>query len=83
MEIGLDIRNADELQELPSHWTQRTVFRRFCAELGYEVKLRNDKGTLDYALIEGFEGTPHKPCAWSTFQNYWKSNHPKLVIPED
>jgi hypothetical protein len=82
MEIGMEVRDAEqELDELPSHFTGRHLYARFCEELGYKASLKNDKGAIEITPIPNFEGEQHKPPCLSTFQLFWQRNYPKMVIP--
>eukprot|EP00546_Thalassionema_frauenfeldii_P021675 CAMPEP_0178904794 /NCGR_PEP_ID=MMETSP0786-20121207/5894_1 /TAXON_ID=186022 /ORGANISM="Thalassionema frauenfeldii, Strain CCMP 1798" /LENGTH=177 /DNA_ID=CAMNT_0020576283 /DNA_START=564 /DNA_END=1097 /DNA_ORIENTATION=- len=86
MDVGMEVRDVEEeLEELPSHWTARNIYRRFCGDLGYKVETINkngvNNGNLRFIPMENFEGEQRKPCCLSTFQDYWSRNHPNLVIP--
>ena len=90
LETGIDARDDDtELIELPSHWSGRNVYYKFCAEvMGFNVIMKSDNGGYRYEIIEAFNshildanGDPHKPPALTTFLAFWTKHYPKLVIP--
>jgi hypothetical protein len=81
METGTDVRDADsDLLELPSHWSGRRLYGKWCESRGQKMTLKNHKSAIELKPIEDFVGQVQECCVLSTFQNFWKKQYPNLVL---
>ena len=78
-EVGIGLRDEEiELLELPSSFTKRSLYYRFCHSRGWMIKLANARGKLNKTPIPG-EAAKDIP-SWTSFWRLWKSEYPKLVV---
>ena len=69
-ETGAGLRDGKEdRQELPSSWSKRGCYQRFCHERSWIVET-SARGTTKLKRIEGVE--QKQACHWRTFLKYWK-----------
>jgi hypothetical protein len=97
MEVGMEVRDCDdEMLELPSSFTKRGLYVRFCKEIGYKARLKNDNGQYEY-VVEEMDLIPEeetvvngnvvttkilKPPSFATFLAFWFRNYAHVVIPK-
>jgi hypothetical protein len=85
---GIGVRDAEvDTVELPSSFTQRYLYGKFCHQQGYEVKAsaKGDYGKLkDFQRREDDEWAPGlEPgpiCDWHSFRSFWETEFPLLHI---
>jgi hypothetical protein len=91
-ETGARVRDHDvELKELPTFFTKRQMYYRYCFERGHKVELRDHKSNLKFTprAHDDGEENPLWPTgsvvstviSWSTFRTFWKTNYRNLVLP--
>jgi hypothetical protein len=91
-ETGDGVRDQDvELKELPTYFTKRQLYYRYCFERGHKVDLRDHKSNLKFTLRahDDDEENPLWPTgsvvstviSWRTFRRFWKRNYGNLVLP--
>jgi hypothetical protein len=73
------LRDADDsMLYLPSFFTQRNCYAKFCLEKrGTKISTTN-KGTV--VKTPAVAGTVNSTPSWSAYCTYWKENHPKLKV---
>lgn len=82
---GEGLREGEEEKiELPAHMTKRGLYKKFCWERGWklvcDVKGNYTRSSRPYDM-EFLDGSERKEVgAWSSFEKYWKDNHPNLKI---
>jgi hypothetical protein len=78
-EVVTQLRQDDEdIVELPSNLTKRSLYNRMVKELGWEFTYDAKSKIIERNAIEGME-QERVPC-WYTFRQYWKKNYPKLFV---
>jgi hypothetical protein len=91
-ETGAGLRDVDvELKELPTYYTKRQIYYRYCHERGHKAELKEYKGNLKYSLREHDDdkevplwptgSVATKIIAWSSFRNFWARNYSNLILP--
>jgi hypothetical protein len=91
-ETGGGVRDQDvELKELPTHFTKRQIYYRYCFERGHKAELQDHKGNIKLTLRahDDDEENPLWPTGsvvsriigWTTFRRFWKRNYGNLVLP--
>ena len=86
--VGLRDEEIDTV-ELPSSFSKRQLYYRYCFHNGYVVKsdakgnmpsMKNHKvrTTFDIHYPEG--SVPKPVCDWKAFRTFWKDNYPKMTI---
>jgi len=84
-ETGTGLRDGEEgVYELPSHFSKRTCFVRWCDEQGWIMNLQ-PRGNYEPEMKQGVDHDSNafevKPiCALSTFLMFWKKNYPHLRL---
>ena len=73
-----ELRNDEDVLELPSCYRKRGVYRTFLRELGYEIKTDNKGREIERINNSPFED--NVPPSWTSFRAFWKVKYPKLVI---
>ena len=78
-EVGLGLRDDEiDLLELPSSFTKRSLYYKFCHSRGWIIKLENDRGKLKKITLEAAE-QKFIP-SWFSFLQFWNDKYPKLVV---
>ena len=84
-ETGTGLRDGEniDLLELPSCWSKRSVYSRFCLERGYVVTSshsgiikRKKRGEDDDWNVAHTKTV----CGWSTFLRFWDQNYPLIRL---
>jgi hypothetical protein len=77
-QVAVDVRDADEeLLELPTSFSKRSLYNRFLNEIGWTFKY----DSVGRVIEKVSEGDLAKPPSWATFLEFWKKYYNKLVIP--
>ena len=77
---GTGLRDGeDAVLELPSSWSKRTIYKRFCDERGWEVQT-TARGTTETKPKPQEENKPI--CHWRSFQRFWQKEYPLLRLPK-
>ena len=78
---GSGLRNDDEdIKELPTSFSKRGLYARFCNERGYRVST-SPSGVDTLVEDENFDGEKRLPvCRWASFFNFWRKYYPKLRL---
>ena len=86
---GVALRDEEvDLVELPSSWSKRRIYYRYCYTRGYSVR-SDAKGSMpkvkDFNLREFDDDWPEgsEPgmvCSWIYFRKFWKKHYPKVMI---
>ena len=78
---GSGLRNEDEdIKELPTSFSKRGLYARFCNERGYRVST-SPNGVDTLVEDENFDGEKRLPvCRWPSFFNFWRKYYPKLRL---
>lgn len=78
--VGTGLRDDElDLLELPSSWSKRGLYNRFCDERGWEVKT-SSRGTIQLTKKMGGDEIQKPICCWRTFQRFWKREYPNLRL---
>jgi hypothetical protein len=78
-QVETELRDDDEeIVELPSHMTKRSLYDRLLFELGWKYTYDAKSRVIAKVALEGVE--QHDPPSWTSFRRYWTKHHPKLFI---
>ena len=82
-ETGSGLRDEEEnLLELPTCWSKRSIYARFCYERGFVIT--NSGGGIkkqEERTDEAWGTQQHKKiCSWPTFLYFWKTHYPLIQI---
>jgi hypothetical protein len=78
-QVQTELREDDEdIVELPSHMTKRSLFDRLLLQLGWVYTYDSKSRILERKSVE--EQEQQQAPSWSTFHRYWTKHHPKLLI---
>jgi hypothetical protein len=85
-----EVQDSADDCNLPSHWSMRGTYIRWCEERGWKVsfsltgkmskeaiKWRNDDAD---SSAGNDDDDPMPICTWSSFFNFWKKNYPEVKI---
>jgi hypothetical protein len=70
--------NDDSMLYLPSFFTQRNCYAKFCLEKRGMKVTTNNKGTVK--LEPAVAGEVKRVPSWSAYSTYWHTNYPKLKV---
>ena len=72
----------EEVQDLPTSWTKRTVFARWLDACGWSIKT-DAIGRVTVSEKDDFTAAARIPyCSWAYFMTFWKTNYGYLVVPK-
>jgi hypothetical protein len=78
-EVVTNLRQDDEdIVELPSNLTKRSLYNRMVHELGWEFTYDSKSKVIERKAIEGME--QEQVPSWNTFRRFWKLHYPKLFV---
>ena len=91
IETKIVIKDDDDNVELPSNFTKRGMYERWCLDRGWVAKARVGNGSYGriakYETRKTQEGTDWPldsvsllVCCFNTFISYWKKNFPSIKI---
>ena len=82
-ETGSGLRDGEEdLVELPTTWSKRAVYSRFCYERGF-VMTSTPRGNIKKTERSDPEwnNENHKTiCSWGTFLHFWNRHYPMIRL---
>jgi hypothetical protein len=77
--VVTELREDDQdIVELPSHMTKRSLYDRLLLQVGWKYTYDSKGRIIHQQEVEGTE--QQKAPAWSSFRRYWAKHHPKLFI---
>ena len=82
-ETGSGLRDEEEnLLELPTCWSKRGVYARFCFERGFVVTSTHSGNTKKSPRTDQLwnESNKKRICSWSSFTNFWEAHYPLIRI---
>ena len=82
-EAGIGLRDSEiDLVELPTAWSKRAMYARFCFERGHVVTTTATgiTKTTERSDAQWDNGNKKTICHWKTFLSYWENNFPQLRI---
>jgi hypothetical protein len=92
---GLVLKDDDDNIELPSSYTKRRLYCRWCWERGWDIRLKGGNGSYgkvkDCTRRVSIPGTSDDVlwpvdsvflpmCTMASFSSFWKEHHPLLII---
>ena len=68
--------------ELPTSWSKRALYARFCYERGYVVTASHSGIlTKEERTDDGWDVANNKrTCGWSTFLRFWEKHYPSIRL---
>ena len=82
-ETGMGLRDAEvDVVELPTAWSKRAMYARFCYERGY-VMTTNARGAYvktERSDAQWNEENEKTICSWKKFLSFWESEYPLVRI---
>jgi hypothetical protein len=77
--VETELREDDEdISELPSHMSKRSLFNRMLLQLGWTYAYDSKSRVISRDFVEGRD--QQRAPSWSSFLRYWAKHHPKLLI---
>ena len=79
---AVSLKKADtEIVELPTHYSKRGLYVRFCRERGWHLE-RKQQGHYAVVNVSDAGDTSNRPplLDWRTFRRFWKREFPKLIL---
>jgi hypothetical protein len=82
-ETGSGLRDGEEeLVELPTFWSKRGVYARFCSERGYVISCTARGNIVKTERSDPEWNVQNKKtiCSWHAFLQFWDRNYPMIRL---